>query len=155
MSYQIVCLHDGSKGSDAALDKAIEKAKRLQNKSENVEIKIPYIIDRDKPLNVYSIFNFEPDLEKVENSLNKIKEKILNENIQCNYEIIRGPFIQIIQSLKCDEIFIGQDVSYNNNSLIKPYDEFVIKRVDCVVTLIRYNHETHQICGIIKVDLNM
>lgn len=59
MAYQITCLYDGSKGADAALDKAIEKAQRCQNKSENVEIKIPYIINRDKTLNMYSIFNFE------------------------------------------------------------------------------------------------
>ena len=81
MAYQITCLYDGSKGADAALDKAIEKAQRCQNKSENVEIKILYIIDYDKPSTLYSIFNFESDFEKIENKLKKIKEKILNKNI--------------------------------------------------------------------------
>lgn len=155
MSYQLVCLYDGSKGADAALEQAIKKAQRCQNKSEEVEIKILYIIDYNKPSTLYSIFNFESDFEKIENKLKKIKEKVLNENIQCNYEIIRGSFIQIIQNLKCDEIFIGQNVSNNNNHLIEPYNEFVIKHVNCTVTIIRYNHKTHQICGMIKVDLNM
>lgn len=154
MAYQITCLYDGSKGADAALEQAIKKARQFQNKSEEVEIKIIYIIDYNKPSTLYSIFNFESDFEKIENKLKKIKEKVLNENIQYNYEIIRGSFIQIIQNLKCDEIFIGQNVS-NNDHLIAPYDEFVIKRVNCTVTIIRYNHKTHQICGMIKVDLDM
>lgn len=29
MAYQITCLYDGSKCADAALDKAIEKSKKL------------------------------------------------------------------------------------------------------------------------------
>ena len=70
--------------------------------------------------------------------------------------MIRGSFIQIIQSLKFDEIFIGLNVSnQNSNHLIAPYDEFVIKLVNCTVTIIRHNHKTHQICGMIKVDLDM
>lgn len=153
MSRQLVCLYDGSKCADAALNYAIEKAQLYKtNNDEEVELNLIYVIDYIRPLTLYSVFNIESEKDKAHELLEDAKHIVDNHNVQCTYSVKFNKIKKVVSDLNCDEIFIGHH-GYNklNEVIIGSTAKSIISYANCPVTVIK-DTNNHKVYDEVKVD---